>query len=264
MLRVVAVAAVAILAAGCLDAVGAERGPSLPQALLWRSLSRSILVEVDAVPGHGPDPGTLDLVRDTLATVTGKPVTMTAPSPMAPQGGNYREGDLLRIHRREAFFGEEAGALVGDRAVLHVLYLDGRMAGDDATHRTLGRTLMDAGLVAVFHDTYAGSHRVANDTASPAAAEMDRHVLLHEVGHALGLVNNGVPQLRDHMDPDFPGHSRYPESVMYDHPPMTPAGLVTGDVSTSFDVDDLADLAAFRANDPHAALPAPPAAPVPA
>lgn len=254
--------AVAVLLplSGCIDATGAHDGPTIAQALLWSSVSSSIVVEVDAVPGHGPDGAALDLLRTTLAEATGKAVAIAGPSPLRTQGGGYRERDLERIHREAAFFGDtgatgQPGYLDGGRAVLHVLYLDGRMASDDEGRHTLGRSLLDHGLVVVFRDTYAQAHRIVNGTWRDAGPEMDAHVLLHEVGHALGLVGNGIPQVRDHDDPGSPGHSRYPESVMYHHPPMTPAQLVTGPVSTTFDVDDLADLASFRARDPGRASP---------
>lgn len=247
--KAVAVVALAVLASGCIDVLGAPSGPTLPQALLWRSTASSIIVEVDAVAGMEPDAAALDLLRSTLAQVTGKAVAITGPSAIPAQGGDYDLGDLLRIHRESAFFGS-GGFLEGDRAVLHVLYLDGRSEGDDAEHRTLGRTLMEHGVVAVFRTSYSSAHRIVDDQWVDATAEMDQHVLLHEVGHALGLVGNGIPQVRDHADPDAPGHSRYPESVLYHHPPMTPKQLVTGPVSVTFDVDDLADLAAYRAADP--------------
>lgn len=247
--KAVAVVALAVLASGCVDVLGAPSGPTLPQALLWRSVASSIIVEVDAVAGMEPDVAALDLLRTTLAEVTGKPVAVTGPSAIPAQGGGYDVGDLLRIHRETAFFGSDR-FVDGGRAVLHVLYLDGRSEGDDADHRTLGRTLMEYGVVAIFRTSYSSAHRIVDDEWVDATAEMDQHVLLHEVGHALGLVGNGIPQVRDHADPSSPGHSRYAESVLYHHPPMTPKQLVTGDVSVTFDMDDLADLAAYRAADP--------------
>lgn len=240
-----------VLASGCMEVLGAPSGPTLPQALLWRSVASSIIVEVGAVDGFAPDPSALDLLRSTLADVTGKAVVVTGPTGLPPQGGSYDLPDLERIHRETAFFGAD-GYLDGGRAVLHVLYLDGRPAGDDDERRTLGRTLIGHGVVAIFRGSYSSAHRIVEGEWVAAAAEMDQHVLLHEVGHALGLVGNGIPQVRDHGDPDSPGHSRYPESVLYHHPPMTPKQLVTGPVSTTFDVDDLADLAAYRARDPAA------------
>jgi hypothetical protein len=247
----IAVLAVAVtgLVPGCIDVLGAPSGPTLPQALLWRSVSTSIIVEVDAVAGLEPDPAAIDLLRTTLATVTGKTIALTGPTVIPAQGGDYSMHDLARIHHDTAFFGPE-GYVDGGRTVLHVLYLDGRADGDDLEHRTLGRTLMAEGAVVIFRTSYSSAHRLVDGEWTDATAEMDAHVLLHEVGHALGLVGNGIPQVRDHGDPASPGHSRYPESVMYHHPPMTPKQLVTGPVSTTLDVDDLADLAAFRLRDP--------------
>lgn len=243
----VAAVALAFLASGCTTAAfpGPDAGLSLPEAILGPA-SGTILVEVAAVAGRAPAPGTLDHLRATLANVTGKPVVVAGPTPLPAQGGGYDEDDIVRIHAAHAFFGEEGRFLSGGRVVLHVLYLDGRMEGDDEGHRTLGRTLLAEGVVAIFRDTYSSAHRISNTTRTSAVAEIDRHVLLHEVGHTLGLVGNGVPQVRDHAAPDHPGHSRYPESVMYFHPPMTPDQRVSGPVSSSFDVDDLADLAAYR------------------
>lgn len=247
MRRAVLVVAVAVLASGCLDALGYSQGPSLPQALLLDRASSSIIVEVDAVDGRAPHPEALQLLRTTLEQVTGKPVALAGPTPIASHGGGYREADLVRIHHETAFF-SPGGYLDNGRAVLHVLYLDGGPRDDAGDRHTLGRTLLGEGLVVVFRDSYSHAYRLLNGTDwADASGEMDSHVLMHEVGHALGLVGNGVPQVRDHADPQSPGHSRYPESVMYHHPPMTPKQLVTGPVSFSYDVDDLADLAAFRA-----------------
>lgn len=250
MLPRVALATLALTVAfaGCsgLALSPAPVGPSLPQALLGPA-STSIVVEVSAVHGQEPSPGTLAAMRDVLSQVTGKPVTLAGPADLLPAGGDYRERDLVRIHRETSFFAPESGFLDGPRVVLHVLYLDGAMAGDDPERATLGRSLIDRGIVAIFRDSYANAHRLVNGSWSWAASEIDRYVLLHEVGHALGLVGNGVPMQRDHDAPGHVGHSRYTDSVMYYHPPMTPDGLVTGPVAQGYDVDDLADLAAYRA-----------------
>lgn len=248
MLRVALAVAAAVLASGCLDALGAGQGPSLPQALLLQDVAGGIIVEVDAVRDRAPRPEALDLLRTTLEEVTGKPVALAGPSIIPAQGGGYREADLRRIHQETAFFGPD-GYLQSGQAVLHVLYLDGSLRSDAGDRHTLGRTLLGDGLIVIFRDSYSHAYRLLNGTEwADASGEMDRHVLLHETGHALGLVGNGVPQVRDHADPQSKGHSRYPESVMYHHPPMTPQQFVTGTVSVTYDVDDLADLAAFRAS----------------
>ncbi len=40
-------------------------------------------------------------------------------------------------------------------------------------------------------------------------------MLAHEIGHTLGLVDNGVPMVQDHEDPDHANHTADPECIMY-------------------------------------------------
>ena len=37
----------------------------------------------------------------------------------------------------------------------------------------------------------------------------------HEIGHVIGLVDNGIPMINDHRDPDNSRHDISDESVMY-------------------------------------------------
>ncbi|MDA0926436.1 MAG: hypothetical protein O3C36_07335, partial [archaeon] len=54
----------------------------------------------------------------------------------------------------------------------------------------------------------------------------------------------------DHEDPDHPGHSNNDESVMYWAIESTGLrNFITGDLPTTFDDDDLADLAGLASGD---------------
>jgi hypothetical protein len=104
-------------------------------------------------------------------------------------------------------------------------------------------------VIVVFPDEYDTATRLAgSDQTVSARAEMDRHVLLHELGHAFGLVGQRIPMVRPHVDAEHPGHSSNPRSIMHHQPPMTLEGFVYGDRPRDFDADDRADLAAFRAS----------------
>lgn len=99
--------------------------------------------------------------------------------------------------------------ITGDRrgVALHVLWVDQA----EAPHATGGP--IGAGKVVVVHDEVrAGAHATGAGVDDVAAA-----VLLHHTGHALGMVNNGVPiqdnDLAKRENP--PQHDPSPGSVMH-------------------------------------------------
>jgi hypothetical protein len=245
--RWLALAAVVMLA-GCTAASlpAAAPSPRLPDALLGPGATQ-VVVEVSAVDGRVPSTEVFQDITRELARITGKQVYVLKPTSVPEQGGDYRAKDLERIHRDTSFFAPEAGFLSGQRIVLHLLVLDGAMASDDTERMTLGRSLLHSGIVAMFPDGYRDAVTRVNGTWEPARDALDRYVLLHELGHCLGLVGNGVPMVRDHVAPGHPGHGNNPKSVMYYHPPMAPGARSVGAIPVGYDADDLDDLAAHRA-----------------
>jgi hypothetical protein len=250
---------VCLIGSGCISVVGqpasqAVDGPTLHEALLWSGTYPSVVVEVGAVSGREPDHGALVALGLALVELTGRApadVRVLEPQPVPAQGGGYKPSDLARIHSATARVVDPDLHAVGSTATLHVLFLDGRMQASEEKRMTVGTTLSGEGLIAVFPDEYANAVRLTSTgQAVPARAEMDRHVLLHELGHAFGLVGQRIPMVHPHGDGEHVGHSANPQSIMHHRPPMTLEGLVYGDRPRDFDADDRADLAAFRAQQP--------------
>jgi hypothetical protein len=218
---------------------------------LWSDLFPAIVVEVGAVEGRAPDPSALVALGLALVELTGRAepdVRVLEPVAVPAQGGDYKPSDLARIHRATTRVIDADERAIGTTATLHVLFLDGTMRPDERTRLTLGSTLAGEGVIVVFPDEYAKAIRLtASGQTVSARAEMDRHVLLHELGHAFGLVGQRIPMVRPHADTDHEGHSSNPLSIMHHRPPMTVEGFVYGDRPRDFDADDRADLAAFRA-----------------
>jgi hypothetical protein len=44
---------------------------------------------------------------------------------------------------------------------------------------------------------------------------VEQVTLIHEIGHAIGLVNNGLPMVEAHQDADHGAHCNNPDCVMY-------------------------------------------------
>ncbi|HUR26518.1 MAG TPA: hypothetical protein VM327_10945 [Candidatus Thermoplasmatota archaeon] len=246
-----------LFGSGCISVVGQAAGPAAPalhEALLWDDLYPTLVVEVGAVPGRAPDPSALVAFGLAIVELTGRAepdVRLLEPVAIPAQGGGYGPADLARIHHATARVVDPDVHAVGSTATVHVLFLDGAMRAGESDRLTLGSTLWGEGLIAVFPDAYASATRLAGpDRTVPARAEMDRHVLLHELGHAFGLVGQRIPMVRPHVDAEHPGHSSNPVSIMHHRPPMTLDGVVYADQPRDFDADDRADLAAFRATAP--------------
>jgi hypothetical protein len=132
---------------------------------------------------------------------------------------------------------DHAGARPSDEvAVIHVLFVHGRLEGNDSV---LGATIR-GDTAAIFSDQVR-----AASTLLVGAAELEQAVSTHELGHMLGLVDLVLATRR--ADPEHPGHSRNRASVMYW---AVESDLVTqvldGGPSRDFDDADRADLAAIR------------------
>ncbi len=252
-----------IVGSGCLRELGLGPGPSSedlvthPEALLWAAPYKSILVEVDHAPGFEPTKAALDALAKTLFDVTGKPVSIHGPTEIPLQLGGYTGNDILRIHR-DTF--DHAGPDFGHegQATLHVLYLDGESHNDtfQGIYVSDGHTAAIALLPAYWVDRVPFYlEQILPGNPREFESRFERAVLIHEAGHALGLVGT-IPEVTGRMDPKYPGHSTNPESVMHTAGvPLEENALIALreagiEPVWRFDADDLADMKAFQRSSP--------------
>jgi hypothetical protein len=157
----------------------------------------AIVLDVLVQAGVSADGATTAAIRDILAAASGKPVSLRGPVGLDASGNVHSADDIRRLATDQ---GRAQGSGV---AVIHVLYLAGEFTDDSA----LG--------VAVRGDTMAVFPEQMNRVASPfvSRTRIERAVVTHELGHILGLVDIYLEQNSD--DPEHPGHSTNPQSVMY-------------------------------------------------
>ena len=129
----------------------------------------------------------------------------------------------------------------GSRVVLHVIYVKGGSDHDTGNSKVLG-VFFQNGRIAMFPDAINGGGLLGSPFG---AVDVERAVIVHEFGHAIGLVNLGIPMQRDHEDDEHEKHSSNSRSVMY-WAVETTLGLssLTGTIPDDFDADDRADLQA--------------------
>lgn len=244
-MRVVACLAAVALLAGCFDW---SAGRTAPKDFLTDEYANWV-IEVDYSSGARPSDALLRFVKDRLTPLVHKQTVefRLGDSLDAGSGTTWEDGDL------QAFAAQHKGEKdTRDTITTHLLFLSGHSAHDDGDSRVLGVTF-GHDLIVIFSDSVKG----ACDTGIPGLPSLGcspdpyfRAVTMHEFGHLIGLVNNGVPMVRNHeatscgSNPDS-HHSTNEDSVMYCQVETSSIVAIFGaNPPTDFDRDDKDDLRA--------------------
>lgn len=207
-----------LLAFACLAVVacsgdGNGSGPfgsnsSLPRDYIRGDKAGKLVFELDLVDGTSARTEARDHVSTTLAELIDKPdgIEWTTDGTIEARGSDYVwTFDELQDLADDNFDLE----VDGDTVKIHVMYVDGRYEDENV----LGVAWANRHLV-MFHD-------VLNDSCTRPLL-MDRlcgpaesSVLLHEVGHVIGLVDNGVEMVEPHKDEEHGAHDESEDCVMY-------------------------------------------------
>lgn len=239
----------AFVLAACIVAVA---GCTLPQPEPPRPYYEEVLsgapwtdlvIEIDHAPGHAPSLAARAHLLETMRNVTSKErVTLALEASLADTPDKRWTADELVALERETRSARHEAPV----AVLHVLYPSGQYERDGVAGVTISGPVI--GPVVVFLDTIDDLGTPLGTLPLPPQAiqEIERATLLHEAGHAVGLVDNGLPQVRDREDPENEGHSSNPGSVMYWKVETTNGLrellLDDGSVPDTFDADDRVDI----------------------
>ncbi len=101
----------------------------------------------------------------------------------------------------------------GSQASIFVAFLKGNYSQDGVTNpNIIGVSLAGTTLIAIFKDVVES----ASQGSSPAVAKfMEQSTLVHEFGHVVGLVDNGLSMSTPHIDEEHGHHCENPNCVMY-------------------------------------------------
>jgi hypothetical protein len=241
-----------VLLAGCQLPVpgGGGRVGSAAKALLDPREHEKLLVEIDFPAGAAPNAEAKDILLDTLVQISGRDRSRIdlVENGEIPGDAN-KKYSLAELRALEAEHRDHTTG--GDTAAIYILYVAGGYEGDDGDARVLG-VAHGGTSVAIFKgNVRAGARSGPLGLPTVPEACIERAVLVHEFGHALGLVNLGTPMVRDHEDKAHEGHSSNKGSVMYYAVENTVdlLSFFTGgceEIPYKFDGDDLADLKALR------------------
>lgn len=259
---------VAVLVAGCAGPSGppshaapvpiASPGPADPTetrpsnevAFLWREPFPKLAIEFYLAPDLAPSQVAAEALVDTLENLTKKEVASVERIPLTGWASEHRAWTpalldrLAQEHSRYGLGPGEYGA--NETAILHVYYLKGYYDYPTGAKKGAGGD----GRAYLFFDP------MKLTWARPGVQEKsERATLIHEAGHAIGLVNCGLPMVTPREDPESRCHSTNAESVMGSGEitiwPPDPMRVPQDRVFIyTFDENDIADVRTFQAAEP--------------
>lgn len=172
--------------------------------LLSDSVYTSLTLEVQYMQAYPPDQAALDQVRTFLEGLVNKPggVTVTLARIPSTSGAPLSITDIKGIEQQY-----RTRYTHGNELDVYLLYADADFTGNGV----LGVSYLNTS-ACLFGKTIAansGGVGQANRTTLTAT------VLEHELGHLLGLVNNGTAMQVPHEDAAHPAHCNNKDCLMY-------------------------------------------------
>lgn len=211
--------------------IRAARGPAGGAAgvILQPTPATSLVVEVLEEPGAAANRTALNRVLSDLRKYSGKRVAEVHTAlPRGSASKRWTEVELEALIDRSSKVPQGGG-----RFVVRMLFV----RGQNVRSPNILAESFRGDIVVGFPDRYASSGQ-----------KIITAVIVHEVGHLLGLVdlylNRGRADTRN--DPAGSGHSRNQGSVMYWAVDPSLLGSLFGTASDRFDAQDERDMAAIR------------------
>lgn len=212
------------------------------EALLTRQPYPDLVVEIRHPSSHAPSSFALSAFESMLVQVVDKR-TIDIPAPVllpawADTSRVWTQADLIRLAEDSNSQGlrfHEHG--INSTAILQIFFMDGQYE-----ESVLG--LHVRGRIFLFLQSDPGWM-----TVGPYRERVERATLIHEAGHAMGLVNCGIPMVKPHEASNSPCHSSNDRSVMSAgfHLRTDLNSLLRDEwLPYEFDENDLADLRAFQ------------------
>lgn len=172
--------------------------------LLDDKIYKSLIVEIQFVAGFKPEPATVDYLRNFLETYLNKPrgINIILKEIAAIEQNALSKDEVLNIEKekREWFVQD-------DKIAIYILFTSGVHPGN----KILGMAYRNTSAV-----IYGRAIRKYSSMSGRLThQELETAVLLHEIGHLLGLVNKGSKPRSEHLDSSFHDHCNNRKCLMY-------------------------------------------------
>ncbi len=184
---------------------------------------RPVIVEVDYVNGAEPYVGISpiaggdlwSLLEENMKGILSEERDYTIPKNLDEMDniaisvtGPFNSAEILTIAEQSRQVAQTSSDVIS----YYIVYLDGyfeRHNGEEA-RGVIGVSIGDTGVIAMFKPVIESMSLL-----SDVRKFSEQAVLVHEIGHAAGLVNNGFPLVSAHQDEENGRHCDNNDCVMY-------------------------------------------------
>jgi hypothetical protein len=175
---------------------------------------RSLHFELDAVEGLSPYASSLDYLAAFAGRALDKPdgIAFDADETLEPVGPDH----VWTFDELDAFSPQHAQSDADGPVSIHVLFTDGSYDSAEEGGTVLGLAWGQR-YIALFQDAIrAGcSGGLLGSLSSDSCEIAERNVWAHELGHVIGLVDNGLEPQTNHRDAEHGRHDVSDGCLMY-------------------------------------------------
>lgn len=175
---------------------------------------RSLRFELDAVAGLSPYASSLEYLGGLVERVLDKPdgVAFDADETLAPAGSDH----VWSFDELDAFSRQHARDDADGPVSIHVLFVDGSYDSGEDGGTVLGLAWGQR-YIALFQDPIRSgcSGGLLGALPSESCQIAERNIWAHEIGHVVGLVDNGLVPQTDHRDTEHGRHDVSDGCLMY-------------------------------------------------
>lgn len=168
----------------------------------------TLFVEVMYMDGHAPEDASVNHMVEFLESRIRKPGGIHVQEHAIPSSGQetYSAQDIRNIEdtHRQLFNTDNSLAI-------SFIFLDGEYAGNEGDSKVLGIAYRNTSM-AIFQETVIEN---SGGLTQPSRTKLESTIINHEIGHILGLVNNGTPMQTDHQDGEHGHHCDNSNCLMY-------------------------------------------------
>lgn len=197
---------------------------------------KSLVIEIVYVTGNKPNEQTVINFRNFMLARINKPGGISIIETEIPSPGKapYDINEILAVEKTY-----RTKYNTPDTLAFFLFFADGGSVNDDNNSLILGTAYRNTSCV-----LYENSIQVlSNEANEPTRVVLETTVMLHELGHLLGLVNFGTPMQNDHEDLEHRKHCDNSTCLMFWRAETNVMQMVGGSIP-QLDANCLADLAA--------------------